>query len=294
MSEPKQTKSLKRGRGRPKSFDRTAAIQQAMVLFWDRGYEGTTFDDLIGAMKLSPSSFYHEFGSKEQLYREAVDHYFNLSSRHLRGFSSHRDTRAAFEALIEEAAAFFTNDASPAGCMISLAGTHLPPHLRSVADYTKSLRKLFEEALARRLRKGFRTVICPRKQTLKNSLPISTPFFADWLSGHAMARRENNFWRFAEWQCELGLQDLHTRITKRITRVAPGAASPDVHLTSCRVLLSLSKQHAADTRPRQRVFWRATSLTPLVSPHLWPVQTGRLPAQAADAPRSDASQAASP
>jgi AcrR family transcriptional regulator len=154
MSEPTQTKSLKRGRGRPRLFDRTAAIQQAMLLFWDCGYEGTTFDDLIGAMKLSPSSFYHEFGSKEQLYREAVDHYLNLSLSHLRGFSSHRDTRAAFEALIDEAAAFFTNDASPAGCMISLAGTHLSPQLRSVADYTKSMRKLFEQTLARRLRKG--------------------------------------------------------------------------------------------------------------------------------------------
>ena len=71
MSEPKQTKSLNRGRGRPKAFDRTAAVQQAMELFWDRGYEGTTFDDLIGAMKLSPSSFYREFGSKERLYRES-------------------------------------------------------------------------------------------------------------------------------------------------------------------------------------------------------------------------------
>jgi hypothetical protein len=40
-----------------------------------------------------------------------------------------------------------------------------------------------------------------------------------------MARRENNFWRFAESQCELGLQDLPTRMTKRITRVAPGASS---------------------------------------------------------------------
>ena len=147
-------KSLPRGRGRPKSFDRTAAIQQAMELFWDRGYEGTTFDDLIGAMKLSPSSFYHEFGSKEQLYREAVDCYFKLSTSYLRGFSSHRDTRAAFKALIEEAAAFFTNGGSPPGCMISLAGTHLPPHLRSVTDYTKSMRKLFEQELAGRLRKG--------------------------------------------------------------------------------------------------------------------------------------------
>jgi AcrR family transcriptional regulator len=72
MSEPKQMKSLQRGRGRPKSFDRTAAVQQAMELFWDRGYEGTTFDDLAGAMKLSPSSFYHEFGSKELLIRVAT------------------------------------------------------------------------------------------------------------------------------------------------------------------------------------------------------------------------------
>src|ERR1700751_3106706 len=154
MSEPAQTKPLKRGRGRPRLFDRTAAIEQAIKLFWDRGYEGTTFDDLIGAMKLSPSSFYHEFGSKERLYREAADYYLNMSTSYFRGFSSHRDTRAAFKTLIEEAAAFFTNDASPAGCMISLAGTQLPPHLRAVADYTKSLRKLFEQALAKRLRKG--------------------------------------------------------------------------------------------------------------------------------------------
>jgi len=150
-----ETKPLRRGRGRPRLFDRSDAIRQAMELFWDRGYEGTTFDDLIGAMKLSPSSFYHEFGSKERLYREAVDYYLSVSLSSLsRVLSIHRDTRAAFEAFIEETAAFFTNGASPTGCMISLAGTHLPPHLRSVAEFTKSLRKGFEQELARRLRKG--------------------------------------------------------------------------------------------------------------------------------------------
>ena len=71
-----------------------------------------------------------------------------------RAFSTHRDARAAFETLIEESAAFLTSDTSPAGCMISLAGTHLPPHLRSVADFTKGVRKLSEQALASRLRKG--------------------------------------------------------------------------------------------------------------------------------------------
>src|SRR5260370_22909991 len=100
MLEPTQPKSLKRGRGRLRLFDRTDAIQQAMVLFWDRGYEGTTFDDLIGAMKLSPSSFYHDFGSKERLYREALDYYLKLSTTSLRGFSNHRHTRSPFQALI--------------------------------------------------------------------------------------------------------------------------------------------------------------------------------------------------
>jgi len=155
MSNAKQTNVLKRGRGRPRTFDRSTAIQQAMKLFWDRGYEGTTFDDLIGVMNIGPSSFYHEFGSKEQLYREAVDYYLNVCFVFFpRALSTHRDARASFEALMEESAAFLANDASPAGCMISLAGTHLPPHLRSVADFTKGLRKLSEHALVRRLRKG--------------------------------------------------------------------------------------------------------------------------------------------
>jgi len=59
----------KRTRGRPKSFDRAAALHQAVELFWERGYEGASFDDLIAAMGISPSSFYNAFGSKERLYR---------------------------------------------------------------------------------------------------------------------------------------------------------------------------------------------------------------------------------
>ena len=49
------------------------------------------------------------------------------------------------------------------------------------------------------------TYVAGSWSNLKNSLPTSAPFFAGWLSRPVMARRENNFWRFAESQCELGL-----------------------------------------------------------------------------------------
>jgi AcrR family transcriptional regulator len=168
MSKAKQTSVVKRGRGRPRAFDRHTAIQQAMKLFWDRGYEGTTFDDLIGAMRISPSSFYHEFGSKELLYREAVDYYVKAYlSFFPRILSTHRDTRVAFEALIEEAAAFLANDASPAGCMISLAGTQISPHLRSVADFAKGVRKAWNEALVNRLKQGVSDGALPPETNIK-------------------------------------------------------------------------------------------------------------------------------
>jgi AcrR family transcriptional regulator len=126
-----------------------------MTLFWDHGYEGTTFDHLIGAMNIGPSSFYHEFGSKEKLYREAVDYYLkaHLGFFH-RILSTHPDTRAAFQALTEESAAFLTSAASPSGCMISLAGTQISPDLRSVADFTKGVRKAWDEAFVSRLKQG--------------------------------------------------------------------------------------------------------------------------------------------
>ena len=49
----------RRGRGRPQAFDRAEALTQAMQLFWERGFEGTSFDELIAAMGISPSSFYN-------------------------------------------------------------------------------------------------------------------------------------------------------------------------------------------------------------------------------------------
>ncbi|NJM08904.1 TetR/AcrR family transcriptional regulator [Candidatus Gracilibacteria bacterium] len=63
--------------GRPREFDRDRAVQQAMELFWRRGYEATSVQELGSAMGLNPGSLYNAFGDKHSLFLEALQCYQN-------------------------------------------------------------------------------------------------------------------------------------------------------------------------------------------------------------------------
>jgi AcrR family transcriptional regulator len=145
----------KRARGRPKTFDRSVALHQAMKLFWERGYVGTSFDDLIAVMGISPSSFYNTFGSKEQLYHEATEAYMAQSGEWFTAIlDAPTDTRTTFDRLLKAAAREFTREDLPAGCMISLACTHVPPALDSVRDMMATYRCEAQAAIADRIQRG--------------------------------------------------------------------------------------------------------------------------------------------
>jgi AcrR family transcriptional regulator len=149
-------KEGKRGRGRPVVFDRQRALWAAMTLFWERGYEGTSFDDLTAAMGISSSSFYNSFGSKEELYCEATKSYLDWSGHWFFAILNDPgiDTRTAFARLFESTAEEFTRGGHPLGCMISLAGTHCAPGMTNIRDMMVEHRAFSEGALAERIRKG--------------------------------------------------------------------------------------------------------------------------------------------
>ena len=59
--------------GRPREFDRGAALEAAMLLFWRKGFAMTSMNDLCEVMGIRSPSLYAAFGSKEGLYLEALE-----------------------------------------------------------------------------------------------------------------------------------------------------------------------------------------------------------------------------
>jgi AcrR family transcriptional regulator len=145
----------RRGRGRPPKFDRDVALSEAMKLFWEHGFEGTSTDDLEAALKMGPSSILNSFGSKEQLYALAIETYMGDPTKYFVDMlNSSPDTRQAFENLVNAAADEFTRSDHPTGCMISLAGTHMSAAYESIRALLAAQRALSEKLLADRLRRG--------------------------------------------------------------------------------------------------------------------------------------------
>ena len=113
-----------RSRGRPRAFDREAALAQATRLFWIKGFEATSIADLTEAMGIGSPSLYAAFGSKEALYAEALRHYREDNEALVwAGFFSAGTAREAVKSLLMDSAAVLTGCVVdiPRGCMVTLS-----------------------------------------------------------------------------------------------------------------------------------------------------------------------------
>lgn len=147
-------------RGRPASFDRAEAVERAMELFWARGYEGVTLEDLLSAMGgITPPSFYHAFGSKEDLFQEAVDLYTTtFGGPIVRALQEGRTARESVDAMLRRTVESISRPGKPRGCMLVRGAMTCARSNMGPQQYVHAMRqrapKVIKERLDRAVAEG--------------------------------------------------------------------------------------------------------------------------------------------
>lgn len=145
-------------RGRPRAFDKDETLEKAMLLFWDRGFEGASLDDLTATMGISPSSLYSAYGGKEKLYFAALDRFLSSRGSYLWPILEDpaTSTREAFRRLYATAAFELLRTDQPAGCMLAIAGTHTGPGAQKIRAGIAERRQRTQELFINRVERGKR------------------------------------------------------------------------------------------------------------------------------------------
>lgn len=105
-------------RGRPREFDIEQALDRALKVFWRKGFEGTSLADLTKAMGINRPSLYAAFGSKEKLFKKALDRYAAGPAAYVRVALNEPTARAVVERLLNESIDLLTHPRNPHGCLM--------------------------------------------------------------------------------------------------------------------------------------------------------------------------------
>jgi AcrR family transcriptional regulator len=140
-------------RGRPRTFDRDLALRRAVVLFWEQGYEGTSIADLTSAMGIAAPSLYAAFGSKEELFREAVASYAADSVTD-RALAREPTAYAAVAAMLHDNADDYSDPATPPGCMLVLGAPVGTPEHSGIRQSLAAERRGTVDRIRARLDRG--------------------------------------------------------------------------------------------------------------------------------------------
>ena len=142
-------------RGRPRAFDREAALEKAMQAFWARGYDGTSMAQLVEAMGINSPSIYAAFGSKEGLFFEAVELYISSEVGPVwRVLEEAGDTASAIQAMLFALIDVFFATEPSRGCLIGLGAGYLGASDGVVQAFLHKQRGRLRKRLTARMRLG--------------------------------------------------------------------------------------------------------------------------------------------
>ena len=144
---------------RHKEFDRDEALNKAMEVFWSRGYERASLQDLVRHMGINRQSIYDTFGDKHALFLQALDRYRDIQSRNVfevleRPGSVKKNLRQLFEGVVEKA---LSKDGRR-GCFVANSVSELAGRCQETATRTchsiAEAEKMFQRAMVRGMQQG--------------------------------------------------------------------------------------------------------------------------------------------
>jgi len=142
-------------KGRPREFDPDEALDKAMMVFWQQGFEGASLTDLTEAMGISRPSLYAAFGNKEELFRRALLRYVETgpAAEH-RAALAEPTSRAVVGRLLRYKAESLTDPCHPLGCMVVRGEFSCGEAEQTIKDELAALRCNGEAALAERFERA--------------------------------------------------------------------------------------------------------------------------------------------
>jgi AcrR family transcriptional regulator len=140
--------------GRPRGFDADVALERAMRVFWEQGYEGASLSDLTAAMGITRTSMYAAFGNKEDLFRKAVDRYTSGPAAYGTRALAEPTARAVAAAMLHGAVVTTTRPEGPAGCLMVQGALAAAPAEATVRDLLADRRDGLRSCLEARFRRA--------------------------------------------------------------------------------------------------------------------------------------------
>jgi len=137
---------------RPLAFNPDDALERAVELFWQHGFEATSLDDLTKAMGINRPSLYNTFGDKRTLYLQALQHYRNRhGAAMVQGLQTSDGVRVGLRRLFE---AMVYTERACWGCLVVNATTELAHERKEVRDFVTQAASENEKTFAEAVRTG--------------------------------------------------------------------------------------------------------------------------------------------
>lgn len=140
---------------RTKVFDETVVLEKAVEVFWKKGYNGTSAQDLVDALGISRSSLYDTFGDKFQLFKSALSHYRGKFAGSMIDMINSSDD---FDQTINDIFDYVVTDSLQEkyskGCFMVNSTIELAPHNAEIAEIVNANMQDIEDALCHIIEKG--------------------------------------------------------------------------------------------------------------------------------------------